>query len=121
MGRGPYNLLERLIGGYTSILSDDALSDEDIARMRSSDAAIVLAGRTWYRDVFGDLHWTDFCRHPLATGAIAACAQHNDHGFSDPRSDGRAGATCSRGIDCEKWPPPITDDPDRKAGGAGGM
>jgi hypothetical protein len=44
--------------GYASILSDNALSDEDIARMRSSDAAIVLAGRTWYRDVFGDLHWT---------------------------------------------------------------
>jgi hypothetical protein len=27
--------------GYTSILSDNALSDEDIARMRSSDTAIV--------------------------------------------------------------------------------
>jgi hypothetical protein len=64
--------------GYASILSDNALSDEDIALMKSSDAAIVLAGRAWYRDVFGDLHWTDFCRYTLATGAIAACAQHNE-------------------------------------------
>jgi hypothetical protein len=42
-------------------------------------------------------------------------------GFSDPRSVGRAGASCSRSIDCEKWPPPISDDPDRKSGGGGGM
>jgi hypothetical protein len=42
-------------------------------------------------------------------------------GFSDPRSTGQAGVVCSRGIDCGKWPPPIYDDPDRKAGGGGGM
>jgi hypothetical protein len=41
--------------------------------------------------------------------------------LSDPSSASRAGATCSRAIDCERWPPPIYDDPDRKAGGAGGM
>jgi hypothetical protein len=40
---------------------------------------------------------------------------------SDPRSADRAGKICSRGIDCETWPPRINDDPDRKAGGAGGM
>lgn len=39
----------------------------------------------------------------------------------DPRSTGRAGASCSRGIDCATWPPPLYDDPDRKTGGAGGM
>jgi hypothetical protein len=68
---------------------------------------------------------------PMVTSAKAATNSSEEEkakkkvqtspGFSDPRSDGRAGATCSRGIDCEKWPPPITDDPDRKAGGAGGM
>jgi hypothetical protein len=42
-------------------------------------------------------------------------------GGGDPRSAGRASAICSRGIDCERWPPSIYDDPDRKAGGGGGM
>ncbi|SHN65558.1 hypothetical protein SAMN05444170_0737 [Bradyrhizobium erythrophlei] len=41
--------------------------------------------------------------------------------FSDPRSTDRANATCFRAIDCATWPPRINDDPDRKAGGAGGM
>jgi hypothetical protein len=42
-------------------------------------------------------------------------------GFSDPRSADRTSATCFRAIDCATWPPRIADDPDRKAGGAGGM
>jgi len=46
---------------------------------------------------------------------------HTSPGPSDPRSADRASATCFRGIDCETWPPRISDDPDRKAGGAGGM
>lgn len=40
---------------------------------------------------------------------------------SDPRSTDRASSTCFRAIDCATWPPRINDDPDRKAGGAGGM
>lgn len=64
--------------GYSSILSDSALSDEDVVRMKSSDDVVVLAGRTWYRDIFGDIHRTDFCRRTLATGAIAACVRHNE-------------------------------------------
>jgi hypothetical protein len=67
---------------------------------------------------------------PMVTSAKAAANNSEEEkakkiqrspGFSDPKSAGRAAATCSRGIDCEKWPPPIYDDPDRKAGGAGGM
>jgi hypothetical protein len=42
-------------------------------------------------------------------------------GIIDPKSTGRAGSICSRAIDCEKWPPPIYDDPDRKAGSGGSM
>jgi hypothetical protein len=42
--------------------------------------------------------------------------------LSDPRSAaGQADVVCSRSFDCGKWPPPMYDDPDRKAGGAGGM
>lgn len=53
-------------------------------------------------------------------------------GHTDPRSVGQtrtvtrpysqavcAGAT--RSFDCKEWPPSIDEDPDRKAGGAGGM
>ena len=55
-------------------------------------------------------------------------------GFSDPWSAGQAwpvtrpssqgGGGCSRGIargiDCETWPPPMYDDPDRKVSGSDG-
>jgi hypothetical protein len=40
---------------------------------------------------------------------------------NDPKSTDRESATCFRAIDCATWPPRINDDPDRKAGGAGGM
>jgi hypothetical protein len=54
-------------------------------------------------------------------------------GFGDPWSAGRArpvivpsspsGPVCpgnARGIDCRTWPPPMEDDPDRKAPGTDG-
>jgi hypothetical protein len=59
--------------------------------------------------------------------------QENIH-FSDHRSSGQArpvarpssqaGEPCAggaRSFDCKQWPPSINEDPDRKAGGAGGM
>jgi hypothetical protein len=59
--------------------------------------------------------------------------QQKHHGFSDPWSAGRAspvpapssqrGTACpgmGRGIDCMTWPPPMDDDPDRKASGSDG-
>ena len=53
-------------------------------------------------------------------------------GLTDPRSAGQARpvvrpssqAVCAgaaRSFDCKQWPPSIDEDPDRKAGGAGGM
>jgi hypothetical protein len=39
------------------------------------------------------------------------------------RHSSRAGDVCpgnARGIDCRVWPPPIEDDPDRKASGTDG-
>ena len=67
---------------------------------------------------------------PMVTSAKAATNGNEQQklkqiqtspGSSEPRSTDRASATCSRGIDCATWPPRITDDPDRKAGGGGGM
>jgi hypothetical protein len=59
--------------------------------------------------------------------------QENIH-FSDHRSSGQArpvtkpssqaGEVCTgaaRSFDCKQWPPSTDEDPDRKAGGAGGM
>jgi hypothetical protein len=59
--------------------------------------------------------------------------QENIH-LSDGRSSGQArpvtrpssqaGEACpgaARSFDCKQWPPSINEDPDRKAGGAGGM
>jgi hypothetical protein len=50
-------------------------------------------------------------------------------GTSDPRFAGRAwrftrpssqtGAACSRGFECETWPPPMYEDPQRNPDGGG--
>jgi len=40
------------------------------------------------------------------------------------RPSSQAGSICAgaaRSFDCKQWPPSIDEDPDRKAGGAGGM
>jgi len=42
-------------------------------------------------------------------------------GLNNPRSADRTSTTCFRAIDCATWPPRIDSDPDRKAGGGGGM
>lgn len=53
-------------------------------------------------------------------------------GFNDLRSAGQTRpvtrpssqtvcAGAARSFDCKQWPPSIDEDPDRKAGGAGGM
>jgi hypothetical protein len=51
------------------------------------------------------------------------------HGFNEPRSAGQAwpvsrpfsqaGAVCSRGFECAKWPPPMYEDPMRSPNGGG--
>ena len=77
---------------------------------------------------------------PMVTPAKAATSsqhikQHKQKGpgFSDPWSGGRAwpatrpssqaGGACpgmARGIDCSTWPPPMDEDPDRKASSSDG-
>ena len=67
---------------------------------------------------------------PMVTSAKAA-TNGNEQGkarkiqpspaSNDPKSTDRTSATCVRAIDCATWPPRIDDDPDRKAGGGGGM
>jgi hypothetical protein len=69
-----------------------------------------------------------------ATNARAEEKTRENIHFSDHRLSGQArpitkpssqadvvctGAT--RSFDCKQWPPSIDEDPDRKAGGAGGM
>jgi hypothetical protein len=71
-----------------------------------------------------------------ATTSSSKLIKHKKHrgpGFSDARSvgqawpvtrpTGQAGAICpgnARSIDCQMWPPPFDDDPDRKASSSDG-
>ncbi len=44
-------------------------------------------------------------------------------GFSNPPSAGPAGGDCpgsGRSFECKTWPPPMSEDPDRKVGGTDG-
>ncbi|UFX41924.1 hypothetical protein HAP47_0021750 [Bradyrhizobium sp. 41S5] len=63
---------------YSSILSETPMTDDITALAHANNGVIVLAGRAWYRDVFSDLHHTDFCRMTLAGGAVAYCPTDNE-------------------------------------------
>jgi hypothetical protein len=58
--------------------SDDAVTDEEMAFMRAQDGGVIMAGRTWYSDIFGEPHSTDFCKYTLKGGAISDCGLHNE-------------------------------------------
>jgi hypothetical protein len=53
-------------------------SDDDLKWITTHDEAVVIMGRTFYRDLTGKLYKTDFCFFRFATGALAFCPNHND-------------------------------------------
>jgi hypothetical protein len=63
---------------YTTLFSETAITEDDSAFMRANDGGVIMAGRTWYTDIFGDSHSSDFCRYTLMSGAIADCPDHNE-------------------------------------------
>ena len=67
-----------------------------------------------------------------ATGSSGHIKKHKKQispGISDVRSAGQAwtvtrpssqaGAVCTRGFECETWPPPMNEDPQRNPDGGG--
>jgi hypothetical protein len=63
---------------YLTLFSDAKITEDDYAFMKTVDGGVIMAGRAWYYDIFGDPHWTDFCRYTLITGAISDCPSHNE-------------------------------------------
>jgi hypothetical protein len=63
---------------YVSLFSENAVDQDDVGYMTTHDGGVVMAGRAWYDDLFGERHWTDFCRYTLITGAVSDCPTHND-------------------------------------------
>jgi hypothetical protein len=63
---------------FITLFSDSAITDDEFAFINATDGGVVLAGRVWYYDVFGDRHSTDFCRYSLVTGAISDCPRYNE-------------------------------------------
>jgi hypothetical protein len=63
---------------YTSIVSESAFSSDDEVFGRTHDKAVVIAGRTWYQDMDGNPHYTDFCDFVIMTGAIGHYEPHTE-------------------------------------------
>jgi hypothetical protein len=64
---------------YTTITSgDQAPSHNAIQTIRHQDAGVMVAGRCWYKDTFGNWYRTDFCYETLLSGALSTCAKHNE-------------------------------------------
>jgi hypothetical protein len=63
---------------YVTLFSDTVVTPDDGAFMQSHDGGVVMAGRVWYSDVFGDDHSTDVCRYTLMSGGVSDCPRHNE-------------------------------------------
>jgi hypothetical protein len=63
-------------------LKAQAITDSDLANLMTKNFAIYFHGRVCYRDVFQEIHWTDFCTYWLAengvvTGLASYCSTDN--------------------------------------------
>jgi hypothetical protein len=63
---------------YVTVWSDAVINPDDVVFMKAEDGGVIMAGRTWYYDIFGESHRTDFCRHTLVSGAVSDCPRHNE-------------------------------------------
>ena len=64
---------------YTTLTSGTAApSHNAIKYIRSHDGGVMIAGRCWYKDTFGNVYRTDFCFMTLMSGAVSTCSTHNE-------------------------------------------
>ena len=64
--------------GFSSVHSLLPLTKENVDYIFGHDWSIVVIGRLQYRDLPGNLYWTDFCASIFLTGAINLCPEHNE-------------------------------------------
>jgi hypothetical protein len=63
---------------FSTLISETVITEDDISFIRSTDGGIIIVGRAWYSDIFGDTHSTDICRYWLIAGDMSECPSHND-------------------------------------------
>lgn len=63
---------------FVTLYSAAAINADEMAFIKTNDGGVVMAGRDWYFDIFGEAHYTDFCRYTLLTGATSDCPIHNE-------------------------------------------
>jgi hypothetical protein len=64
---------------FVTAQSEGPITKNDGIFIDSHDMGVILVGRVWYDDVFGETHYTDFCKHTLAKSpAISMCGVHNE-------------------------------------------
>ena len=72
------NLIRVSLGGYSTILSDNALKPEDVNYVLHTDEPVAMVLRMQYYDLAGNRYWSDLCLSRFILGSFPHCVRHNE-------------------------------------------
>ena len=70
--------MEKNLGGFSTALSKDMVTQDELTQLTSTDFSLVVAGRFEYVDIFGKIYRTDFCFTNFANKQMPMCDRHNE-------------------------------------------
>jgi hypothetical protein len=69
---------DKTFGGFYSIYTDHALTDEEQFYIMKTDRPVAIIARIEYYDGYGTRHWSDVCWSRFRQGTIPHCDEHNE-------------------------------------------
>src|SRR5260370_5199050 len=70
--------LDKPAGGYSTILTDDALKQDEIDHMQHTSYSVAMALRIQYYAMHGHRYWSDLCFSRYEVGSFPYCNRHNE-------------------------------------------
>ena len=69
---------DKPVGGYSTIMTDDFLKQDDIDRMLHTSYSAAMVLRIQYYDMHGNRYWSDLCFSRYEVGSFPDCNRHNE-------------------------------------------
>jgi hypothetical protein len=70
--------LEKPLGGYSTILTDHPLKQDEVDYILNNEEPVAMVLRMQYYDLFGNRYWSDLCLSRYRLGSYPHCTLHNE-------------------------------------------
>jgi hypothetical protein len=70
--------LDKPLGGYSTILTDHPLKQEEVDYILNTEEPVAMVLRMQYYDLFGNRYWSDLCLSRYKLGSYPHCTLHNE-------------------------------------------